>query len=205
MKIDEQIPEELFDWVKSMPYDALSEIQRETVLRWFTPAEYDDMHRALYLVSENRLSRKDALRTNLLTVFDKKYQSRTVELRLAVLRVWQVAAAILFVMLFGSSYLWIRAGKKTPVAEIIQLRDTVYMEAPQAEVIRVHDTVFLQHQQGSRITHKQDHSVSHPRSLPQVSDVHIRSIHEVDALPNRVKNNSIKDDTLISHYSFVTL
>lgn len=207
MKTGEHIPTALFEWVKHIPFEQLSVAQQQEVLHWFSRDEYFHLQQALRLHNAQPISRKNEIRTALLSAFDKKQQHKTVELRLTILRAWQIAAAILMVMLFGSSYLWMRSGKKNAVADIIHTRDTVYLDSGDKQTERVYDTIYLVREEkraDANQTYRRKEKIS-PAVIPQVSDVNIRGIHEIDAIPNRLKRNSIKDDTLMNHYSFVTL
>lgn len=203
-----QIPSAIFEWQQRFAFNQLSVLQQEEVLRHFTQAEYDDMHQAILLVKETtqtRPERKLAIKQQLLNRFDEVHHKPKKQIWTLPLQLWQAAAMII---LLGGAFLLINKNKTVVPVQVIASADTVYVEREVAPV-KVYDTVYIEKNSGKvkQVTRRVEPPASGREQLvyPAQQDLQIHSIKDLHDVPNQIKRNSIKDDSLISNYRFVTL
>ncbi len=203
-----QIPVDIFEWQHRYPFSRLSMLQQEEVLRHFTQVEYDDMHQAILLVQETTQTRPDrklAIKQQLLNRFDEVHHKPKQQVWTLPLQLWQAAAMVL---LLGGAYLLLNKNKTIAPVQVIAEADTVYVEREVAPV-KVYDTVYIERSTGKvkQVSRRLERSknLREEERYPTQHDLQIHTIKDLNALPNQIKGNSIKDDSLISNYRFVTL
>lgn len=218
----ENTPDYIFDWIESTPFDALTTEQQKEVLLYLPQTEYQQLHQAAALATQytqqgsETFAQNNATLAQLHTLFDAKHtppQTLPTEKRknLATLWVWKAAASVLLIAVAFLSYGLYSAKQHQNQSGLIEKIDTVFVnitkEIPRE--VKIHDTVYL-----SRPSQNNAPARIHPYTkitLPQ-SDISpninpLRSVPfaEKDQPQNSPKNNSIKDDTLVQNFNFVTL
>jgi hypothetical protein len=219
----EHIPSYIFDWIESKHFDSLTESQRHEVTAWMTKEEYNELHRAAAGVKELKEEQPQpaiATREALLTAFDKRYiqpERQAKSIFFYSVPLWKVAAVFL---LFGGGALWIILETRFHNAvSYITIKDTVYVPSYTAndETIKVKDTVYLPGDGSGKRTAKKtvvrhrvtvvseeklESTTSKVASLPGTNSSFIK---DKDALSNKPKGNSLKDDTLLQKFRFIGL
>lgn len=211
----ENIPSSVFDWMRTTPFERLDAAQQKTVEEFMSIMEYNDMHDATQLLSETKYSssgRQEEIRQNLLEKFERKHhQPQQARLFYSSQLVWKIAAVFLAIGLPISAYFLIKSNKKLITNQLNGRVDTVYLEnTATSNPIKVYDTVYIVKEKNAprTTTHKEREVIQNPVDEVNVSlqhDITIQSIKNVDSTPNKRRRNSIKDDSLINHYNFVTL
>ncbi|MES2691383.1 MAG: hypothetical protein V4658_13320 [Bacteroidota bacterium] len=211
----ENIPAPVFDWLRTTPFEKLDAAQQKTVEAFMSITAYNEMHDATQLLSEtkyNPFSRQEEIRHNLLQQFERKHnQPQQPKLFYSSQLVWKIAAVFLAVGLPISAYFLIKSNKKLITNQLNGRVDTVYLEnTATSNPLKVYDTVYIVKERNSPRTtiHKEQEVTKNPIDEVNVGlqhDISIQSIKNVDSAPNKRRRNSIKDDSLINHYNFVTL
>lgn len=212
MKIDSNIPEEIFKLFEKYPFESLSKEQQKEVLQTFSREEYD-------LLFYTNIKVKSVLDTGsskekLLREFDLKHGIKKGYFPLRG-NVWKYAASILLCGILALQFFIFKRGNQTSVA-IERLRDTVYVVKNSiTDTIRKYDTVLLK----SAIAEKPAYPSAYTdgrheevltaknSQLARVNELpglHIMSVTELDADKNKQKKNSIKDDSLLKQIGFVS-
>jgi hypothetical protein len=123
---------------------------------------------------------------------------------------WKAAA--IFLLLGGGWLIHTLATKNLPpqTTFITQL-DTVFVEK-EIPGETIHDTVYIEYERKQQRAKKhQELPIEYSSipaqevNIPAMSDVNIVGVKEKDKPANTIKGNSIKDDSLINAFGFVTL
>lgn len=213
----ENIHPDVFDWIKRTAYAGLSETQKKEVTPFFSPEEYDELHLAARLIGEatgNKTDRKQHLKQEALAAFDRRHpQAHKPQLVRLMPAVWKAAAVFLAIGLPLSMYWLIKGSNPALTNHLDDKTDTVYIERLVTEKpVKVYDTVYIvKEEQANPVKHNrraaQPVKARMPETLSRVQggELQIQSIEKLDAIPNKLKRNSIHDDSLLNHYGFVTL
>lgn len=182
------LPDHILEWIEHVPYEMLTQEQREAVAMYVTKVDYDEMHRTAQWIHHQAPVFKPAptkQKQALLATFDRHYR-KPIPLWQQPVQSWKVAA-ILF--LLGAGWLLHWNSYKQTVPATASLVDTVYFteEVP----VKVYDTVFVQ--SPSTVSSSTEHSTTKHRS--DGSMVYRRSR----------KGIPLKDDTLVQRFQFVSL
>lgn len=218
----ENTPDYIFDWIESTPFDALTTEQQEEVLLYLPQTEYQQLHQAAALATQytqqgsETFAQNNTTLSQLHALFDAKHtppQITQPEKRknLAAIWVWKAAASVLLVAVAFLSYGLYNAKHHQNQSGLIEKIDTVFVnitkEIPRE--VKIYDTVYL-----TRPSQNNAPAKVHPytKVTPPQSDISpninpLRSVPltEKDQPQNSPKNNSIKDDTLVQNFNFVTL
>lgn len=211
----ENIPAPVFDWLNTMPFEKLDTAQQRTVEEFMSIAEYNEMHEAALLLSDVKydpFGRHDRIKEDLLKKFDLKHKrSNGLSIFYSSQLVWKVAAVFLAIGLPISAYFLIKSNKQLISDQRNGRVDTVYLESPSASnPLKIYDTVYIAKETETHQTRtgRQKQVTENPTDEVNVvlpHDINIQSIKDVNSAPNTRKRNTIKDDSLIKHYNFVTL
>jgi len=207
----EKLPTRIFDWIETSSFEHLTHSQQKEILTYFSVEEYNEMHRtfldlksaSLTNNSEENHQRKSAL----LDHFDKYHSVKQTRYP-GTLMVWQ-AAAILLLMLSGGLFYRIFDLKKDSTFEQVATTDTVYVtrEVAQAPEI-IHDTVF-RYKETKSAGQKDSYSSSkislETKDLESIGEMEIQPHLELENLTNAPKGNSMKDDSLLRKFGFVSM
>lgn len=212
----ENIPSAIFDWMNSMPFEKLDAVQQKTVKEFMSVTEYNEMHEVTQLlhgVKHEPAARHNQIKEALLNRFDEKHRQAS-PLSISIFSsqlAWKIAAVFLAIGLPISAYFLIKSNKQLISNQINGRVDTVYLESPSASnPLKIYDTVYIaketeaQHRKPSRQKEVSENPVDEVNVIIP-HDINIQSIKNVDSAPNKRKRNTIKDDSLINHYNFVTL
>ncbi|MBI1307189.1 MAG: hypothetical protein GC181_11355 [Bacteroidetes bacterium] len=204
--------EKLFDLLLKGEFKTLTPLEKSFVLMHLSEEEFTEMQHVNQLLEKDRtpLTAKgmDAIKSELLAEFDKKHGKHS---SIRPLRFWQAAAVILFLLLCGFVFRNIKnsnndlmsvGGLKVPPKLI---HDTVYMvqKTSPPEMQIVHDTLFVfKNEKHKGKIESQDKS----SGLSEIgSDIFVRGADQVNEECNRLKGNSLKDDSLVQRFGFVSL
>lgn len=214
MKTNQQeTPEIIFDWINTSPFDGLETHQQKQVLEYFTADEYNEMHEAAVLmapaVKPVEPARKAEIKKNLLEKFDAKHHKPViVALWKKPVALWK-AAAILVIALTGWTFIY-SSGKKHVQPDSLMARvDTVYVtKEVKTEPTKVHDTIYVVRE--GKQQKKNIEIVAQPVGItitpePGIGQTGTVTITSLENIPNIPRGNSMKDDTLLKKYGFVTL
>lgn len=219
----ENTPDYIFDWIESTPFESLSAAQKEEVLLYLPQTEYQQLHQAAALATQytqqgsETFAQNNATLGQLHALFDAKHTPPQITTKpekrkgLAAIWMWKAAASILLIAVAFLSYGLYNAKQHQNQSGLIEKIDTVFVnitkEIPRE--VKIHDTVYL-----TRPSQNNAPARIHPytKITPPQSDISpninpLRSVPltEKDQPQNTPKNNSIKDDTLVQNFNFVTL
>lgn len=221
----EHFPKELFDWIETFPFEALSLEQQIIVQQYISEEEYNDMHLASNEITNSiqHTVRKENIKGQLLQHFDQHYPNQKVSFSVSKSYAWKVASVVLFCSTILLSYLQLNK-KVLEQTQIVVKRDTVYLEkelkqiAPldqspmQPEPIASKKVQIVKHVQPKNNNKPQFQSKQNlkiesesPQSYPLQQDFHVVSLAESQRKSNSTKRNSMKDDSLERNYKFVSL
>jgi hypothetical protein len=124
---------------------------------------------------------------------------------------WKVAALFLLIGFGGMMALWIQQ-KKLNSSHILTVADTIYLtRTVQADPLRIHDTVYITQKNNvekASHTHVEKYALPKPEGLhttPVAGEINTLPVDQLDSGNNRKRGSSIKDDTLLQHYTMTTL
>ncbi|MFA6260625.1 MAG: hypothetical protein WC760_04105 [Bacteroidia bacterium] len=209
MKTDpENIPSELFDWIQTTPFRELDGNQQAIVSHHFTESTYTELHAVASAVHTQQVNavRKRTMKNDLLREFDRIHPVAQSDMKRisGSLPFYRIAAALLLISCLGM-LAWMRLGNK-PAIPALALHDTIYITREIAAApIREYDTVYLTIKgKPAKQNSSSEPTDLHP--LPQSpASIDVVGMSDMEALHNRPKNNSMKDDTLLRSYSYVAL
>jgi len=209
MQDKENAPEIIFEWLMQ-PFESLDEKQQLEVLLFFTADEFDEMHRAMVMIEGEKKNQPAAMyrsKQELLEAFDKKFAPvSNVRLLFAQIDIWKAAAVLFFAL--GS---WFAVGYLRPDEFIhpktVTVTDTVYLEK------KFYDTVFVPSVTGNTVRTGQVRSNKRSYEREAISGnfqvrpetLNVLSLDMLNNEENVQKGNSVRDDSLISSFNFITL
>ena len=207
----DKVPAIIFDWIEKIPFIELTNSQKEEVLKHFSQSDYEQMHQTslrVKLASKSDSSYKSTRKEGVMGKFDAYYLNKTNKLsNWHRANLWQAAAIFLF-LISGWLFYQIFDLKKENAIKTIASIDTVYIEreiASNPEII--HDTVYSYKE--AKSTSKKE--VSHSDNLFRddanqvLGKLESLPLSELEALKNSTKGNSMKDDSLLRKFSFVSM
>ncbi|MCD6066416.1 MAG: hypothetical protein K0S33_1242 [Bacteroidetes bacterium] len=206
-----EIPSIVFDWLKEQEFALLNAEQQTEVLRYFSMEEYNELHQALREVRQHSpaiSSGKEKRKTVLLEAFDKEHQKPAASIyRLRPAHFMRAAAACVFFVAGWLGYDFLHSDK-TLSEKIVEIRDTLYITKEIAALPqKVRDTVYVYRTGKSKAT-KTIPKNGTPGSMDvyaPINDMNVVSVKEFGSTLNASKGNSLKDDSLVKKFSFVTL
>ena len=211
----ENMPPVVFNWMNTMPFEKLDTDQKRAVEQFMSGTEYNEMHEAAQLllnVKYNPAGRRNQIKDDLLKQFDAKHKRQEgLSIFYSSQLAWKVAAVFLAIGLPISAYFLIKSNKQLISDQRNGRVDTVYLENPSASnPLKIYDTVYIAKETETHQSRpsKQKQVIENPADEVNVAlphDINIQSIKDVNSVPNTRKRNTIKDDSLIKHYNFVTL
>jgi len=229
MKSDsENIPAALFDWLEKYNFSSLDSAQQSEVLEYFSAEEYSELRQSVLSIESVKqndaisgLRRPEPLATarrvlrkqELLNRFDEKHRKPAIAYRFLnrPIALWKAAAVFL---LFGSGWMthyFLREKAASP-EPVIAVMDTMYVTKEAMPVLeKIYDTVYIKQQAGPSSIRKiyykgrREETVEKDESSFLPGDMNVLSIKDLDSTPNRQKSNSIKDDSLLKKYPFVSV
>jgi hypothetical protein len=207
-KEEENIPNEIFDWLNTHSFQELNANQQAQVSNWFNPTTYNQIHHAAKhaLAVNAMLARKAIIKEHILQQFELK--NKAVWYKKAI-PFWQAAAIIIF--LSGIFIVQLRMQKTASNPNLLAFSDTIYLEKLiQSEPIYLYDTVFIKDKKAPKQinTIYQYNNKTEPKTFKNTelpNQVLVQSLHTLESASNQIKGNSLKDDTLLKIYGFVKL
>lgn len=211
----ENIPAHIYDLAERFRFADLGEQDRKNVLEYVDENTYNDLHMAAVAIRQSIVKTpapgKNQRRQQLLTVFDAHNEKRPVVIPLwkQPVALWKVAAVVVL-LLTGWTSVFIGM-KKEPEKNLVASVDTVYVtkEVP-SEPVKIHDTVYVErykkNDEKKAVPHINPVSPANGTMTPVQTDfINAAGVESLNNRPNQPKGNSMKDDTLLKKYSFVTM
>lgn len=200
----ENAPDYVFGWLQNKPYETLSPKEKEELHSFFSEEEYRDMHKAMLALSDDTATR---IKYNVMGHFDKVHtQARIVGLP-SRNNGWLKVAAILVPFMALAGFVLLREVSSDRLVSEVVLHDTVFVKGESTtDTIVQHDTVYLK----SSLAVRQEARAraASPQTFAGSEDLGsmgILSIGQIDATPNAVKGNSLKEDTLWLQFEAASL
>lgn len=209
----DNIPAEVFDWMQNCSFNKLDAQQQDIVKHYFSIEEYDDLHLATIGISNSLMvaeSADDEIKSNLMARFNKHHHPKQKSIKLQKpLIYWQAAAMLLLILsiwLFNKNF----GLQNLKNASQLLLTDTVYVDrlVSQAPVV-LHDTVYRYKYIKTETNHQDEVNDVHNLPLTQpehnYENIPAMRIKELGNATNITKGNSMKDDSLLKKYNFVSM
>lgn len=210
MNIDfEKMPAVVFDWLEKFSFEELNHFQQKEVLAYFSAEEYDEIYATVKDLRsttrpevETRSSRKETI----LGHFDQHQSLKKGRGETRRVLVWQ-AAAVFLMMLSGWLFYQVFDLNKDPGMQQVAVKDTVYVEKEiRAEAEIIHDTVYRYKERQSTSSAVQEESDEIERENPEtIGELDITPLIELENIGNNAKGNSMKDDSLLRKFGFVSM
>ena len=210
-KNTENMPTEIFDWLQTSDFKSLVKDQQKQVLLYFSEEEFNAMHLAadaLKMVNSQNNSRGEGLsKAALLERFDKQH-TKIVYFYKQPVFYWQAAAMFLLLL---SGWLFYRTYDiKTSLSDrAVASTDTIYVNRDvKSEPEIIHDTVYRYKM--IKEARKQREELHVSNSSESTQDNHLNYIQAIDLkeihnAANSIRRNSMKDDSLLKKYGYVTM
>jgi hypothetical protein len=212
----ENIPAHVFDWIGTFAFNELNTQQKEEAGAYLTEQQYNALHaaaRGVKVVATESFRAGAGRKASLLDRFDEHHASvnplRRVMLRPVAL--WKVASLFILGGISGAFLLQ----AKPPVTDGVGTtrHDTVYVNR---EVLspseKIHDTVYILGQQvPARDVSVRPPTASAPKGATFDTDIqdpgsiNVITLRDYERKQNGPRGNSMKDDSLLRSYTFVTL
>jgi len=211
----ENIPAGIFDWILSIPFEKLTSAQKAEVLLHLDEKMYDELHATAMgitgTVNIPVAKGKPASKNILLEKFDAHHRQKkgvVVFMRRPV-ALWK-AAAIVVLVLSAWLYFYTPEKKENPGQLVAQV-DTVYVTKEiTTEPVKIHDTIYITKYASTK--NKKDTAIKSQTTVVNNDALPVNQnnagIIPVEALGNKQnqpRGNSMKDDTLLKKFSFVTM
>lgn len=207
----EKVPTIIFDWIEKFSFAELSLAQKEEVLKQFSESDYEHMHQTsvsvkmVSLVDSNfKSERKDIV----MREFDSYHLKKTNKFTIwHSANLWQAAAIFLF-LISGWLFYQVFDLKKDRALKVVASVDTVYVErevASNPEII--HDTVYRYKEVKTTTKKETAHSDNLFRNEANqvLGKLESLPLIELENLNNTKRGNSMKDDSLLRKFSFVSM
>jgi hypothetical protein len=210
---NEQIPEEIFNWIGNLNFQDLSESQKTQVLHWFSEEEYQAVRAGLSGIQEIDLSgdtfSNKKIKKELLDAFDQKHEKKPRLIIIPQITFWRAASVILFMACAALLYSVTRQSKQV-IIQPVASADTVYIirDTPATPAADSVPTVEYSHHEKNSIQYNSGYTVpSNPKRIKSgtTRDIYIPGLDELNNKANRQKRNSVKDDSLVKEYSVRTM
>ncbi len=198
----DQIPEFLFDWLESRPYDDLNPEERAMAEAWLDESEYRELQETATLLRKRSASFRSA-ENQRREVLEALPQKSAIRWKITHYRLPLPYAAALVIL---ALVVWLRPlTEKVQVVEKTQV-DTLILPGKE-KVVLVHDTVWQKEPASlKRKLNTPRYSVRVNGEVPVIApDFHVLEPAKLDEAPNRPKNNSLEFDSLAKTIGFVTL
>ena len=214
----EHIPNHIFDWLETVDFENLPAEKQEEVKAWLSADEYQEMRQTLVAIKASKVNSANltgSRKARLMEHFDTVYPNK--KTTVTKIHYWQMAAGFLLLLCGGLLFQkWQVSPEKSPVMAAI--RDTVFLVKNAApEMVRVHDTVYLsvpsvkktasvQTVAGRKTNDSPNRNTTPSSAYAAVSDTRlVLPVESVESSRNDPKGNSMKDDSLLRKYSFVSM
>lgn len=215
----EHIPAVVFDWLQTYDFEELTAEQKQEVLFHFAMEEYGELRHTVSQInllrqsdeSEGRLQRKQDLLARFDALHAPAGKQRSI---FSGQVVWKAAAVFLFFLSAALFYQKMTA-KSTESTALASAIDTLYVVKEVASApVRIYDTVFIQAKKhseratnpiDSRLALRQDTGSETVVDQMAIEELPFVSVRELESKSNQPKRNSMKDDSLLRRYSYVTM
>jgi len=212
----ENIPSVIFDWIEVKDFASLTSVEQKIVLKYLTEQEYDELYEGASGIQSiyemDGMDHNDRIKESLLARFEKRTASSDDNNRLIILpsMIWKAASVMVFLTCCWMFYELRK--KNDTITYLMSHVDTMYLTTePEPLEVKVFDTVYLKKEIAKREKTQKvpdNKRVSRPSKYSNVSvssDINVLSIKDYEAVPNKQKRNSLKEDTLMRKYRVMTL
>jgi hypothetical protein len=209
----ENIPSEILDWMNESNFDSLQQKQQKLVLKFFSKTEFNDLHfasRQLKAFSKKKRNSKEFL----LNEFDKVHPSKGKIIYFQNSSIFWKAAILL--LLIGIGFLQFSILSKDSQTHFVAqtIHDTIVeVKNIVSEPLKIHDTILLSNKflakkeqlvSGSKFEEEEIDKTFESNFQP-ISDFKVLSIADLKAKPNQVRSGSVRYDSLVKQFQFVSL
>jgi hypothetical protein len=213
----EKIPAYIFDWLQKISFSQLNLSQRAEVLNHYSEEEYEAMHETVMsigLIKQQYISLKWQRKKMLLQKFDAKHNNKPepafVFLKQPV-ALWKSAAVLILAVGSWFAYRAMRQNEtSSPILSAVI--DTLYLTKEVAVApLKIYDTIYID--RPVYISRKENAVKKDQKSVREndyagISGEHnigTVSVKELENVANKTRRNSMRDDSLLRRYSFVTM
>ncbi len=209
----ENIPSIIFDLLGKKPFEQLTEQEKTLMLQHLNEAEYEELRNATLLshsfkINEEKLPANNKQKDLLMSRFRQKNKNVALIYRPIVL--WKVAAS--FLLILGICYFYVSLKNMNTNIQYLSQVDTIYIDKI-VPAEKIFDTIYLNQIPKIRGGKKQAREVNDESEMTNSENIVIEnnsglnalSISDYDNPINNKKGKSIKEDSLISAFGFVTL
>lgn len=207
----ENIPSIIFNWMETLSFRELNETQKKKVLIYFSEETYQELHlageKAKRISAEANSNHNFESRKILLEHFDKhRLLQKPTGASSKGLLFWQ-AAAILLMMLSGGLFYSFIDLKKAMGSQTAAVIDTVYVTKEiTSEPSVVYDTIYMYKElMKTSVVKHVPHLNPAGSALNPLSDGEERQSIDLDELNTKPRGSSMKDDSLLKKFRYVSL
>jgi len=210
----EKVPVHILDWLEEKEFASLTNDERQQVLQYFSEEEYIDLHAVRQSIRLNNplgaITGREKSEKELLKLLRMRKTNKVISLKKVV--IWQAAAIALFIV-SGVLTFYMFSFRNAGGSSIMAITDTVYLNHDAvAQPVVIHDTFYIDLKEKAYKPHRiKQQRISAPAYTTKKRLLHdstaaavARSGH-IQTSADAKKGNSIKDDSLVRKYSFVTL
>ena len=220
MNNPENIPSHIFDWLASHDFNTLDAAQKQEVLKYITEEEYTELRNTSTLLhSGARLHQVPASnggKQALMDRFKDKHQipqtAKPEPSGWNSALFWRAAAIILFLLCGAQAYYTVKAHRSADMTAVERIIDTVYVTKNDvnATPIIIRDTIFVKPAKAEKKKELKYTAAPYDRrmakaEIPANMDISIVKVEDMGNTANIYKGNSMRDDSLLKQYSFVTM
>lgn len=216
---NKEIPNIIFEYINQKSFEKLSQEQKVEVLNIISEETYTELHIAATNVHMLNTFRKETFnnenRKEELLLSFKKQNTKLKVLQYPV-QIWKVASVILLLTSIFFIFAKNQSTKNTIV--YIEKKDTIYIETAKIAA-KIIDTIFAKtdenrHQNKNKIMDKKWRNFNQKQvlvsnnikyNIENITPLNIISVKNIDKMANKGKNSSIKNDSFIHKFGFVTM
>lgn len=210
---EERIPSEVFDWLMTKDFDALSEAQKRVVQACMLESDYRAMHAAASVFKDDMqpkalLPDKDNILQNVLAEKSRSKRRGVLGFFMTPIPLWKAAACIVFLLAILQ---WPTFEKNGESSGFVSLADTIYITMRDTITLVKRDTVWKETvREASRYAENivvpntpSQRLENHDRSEVRQHDFHV--LEPKDLKNHRFVGRSAANDRAVREIGFVGL
>ncbi|MFM2224007.1 MAG: hypothetical protein RJA07_209 [Bacteroidota bacterium] len=209
---EQNIPTQIFDWMSESNFDSLQKNEQNVVLQFFTKEEFDELNFASTQI-KSFTKKQTGSKQFLLSEFDKQHGQKEKQFFFTDSSMLWKAAVLLLLM--GVGILQFSILNKNGTTDVVAqtIHDTIFsVKNIVTEPIKIHDTVLIAYQKPETENFENKGKIESVKimeneklnNLPK-PDFNVLTISDLQSKPNRQRSGSVRYDTLLKQFQFVTL
>jgi len=213
MPTDKQnIPTQIFDWMHSNDFDSLKKNEQKLVLQFFKKEEFDELYFASTQL-KSFLKKQTDSKQFLLNEFNKHHGQKVKSIFFKDSSMLWKAAVLL--LLIGIGILQFSILNKNGTTEVVAqtIHDTIFSVKNIVSVpIKIHDTILLAYQKPATKNFEKEQRIESTENVKNEKsnffpkpDFNVLTIADLQSKPNKQRSGSVRYDTLVKQFQFVTL